>query len=76
MIESFLYGIASAAVLIAVGAVMWRMMLEGMDKRNGQDFKGNIYPQIKQGNLSLAIYHAARLLAISWIVAAVIGRFI
>jgi len=76
MIESFIYGIAGSAALIAVGVIMWRVMLEGMDRRNGVSFKETIYPQIIQSDLGLGIYHAFRLLAIAWIVAAVIGRFI
>ena len=48
MIESFIYNMAGSVILITIGAIMWRMMLEGMDKRNGKSFRDTIYPQIKQ----------------------------
>lgn len=76
MIEIFAYGMLSSALLITLGVIMWRIMLERMDKRNGTEFKHGVYPQIRQSSLGLGIYHAFRLLAIAIIVSAVIGRFV
>ena len=76
MIQTFIYSMAGTAALVAIAVIMWRVMLEGMDKRNGANFRTEIYPRIRQSNLGLAFYHSARLLAIAIIVAAVIGRFV
>ena len=76
MIESFIYGMLAIFVLLPLAVFTFRWLLEQMDKWIGADFKNEIYPKLSQDPKALAIYLAARLLAVAIIVFGITSRFV